>query len=152
MIKDILKNAKNYYPITENLKKGLNWLETTDLSKLDDGKYYIDKENIYASVQTYITKDNAKYESHRKYIDIQYMIEGEEKVGITDLDNCKSCMTYDKEKDLEFYDIKEKEEEFIELKKGQFLILFPNDAHKPSIYKNNKIRVKKIVIKVALNT
>ena len=69
--------------------------------KPEKGEVLVDGENVYASVQTYVTKDDAKYESHRRYIDIQYMIDGEEKIGVTDLSNCVSCVEYDSEKDLE---------------------------------------------------
>ena len=68
MIKDLLKNSKNYYNLSENLKIGLEWLENNDLKNIKDGKYIINN-NVYAGVQTYITKDEAKYESHKKYID-----------------------------------------------------------------------------------
>ena len=150
MIKDKLINAEIYYSLSENLKKGLVWLQTTDLNSLADGKYEINDENVYASVQTYETKEDAKYESHRKYIDIQAVIQGSEKIGVTDLSNCKSCVAYDSNRDLEFYDIN-CTEEFVELKEGQFVIFYPHDAHKPSINLAKKSNVKKVVVKVALN-
>ena len=59
MIKDKLINAEIYYSLSENLKKGLVWLQTTDLNSLADGKYEINGENVYASVQTYETKEDA---------------------------------------------------------------------------------------------
>lgn len=149
MIKDKLKNAKIYYNLSTNLKLGLNWLETTDLNSLIDGKYTINGDSIYASVQTYETKTDANYESHRKYIDIQYVIKGEEKIGVTDLSNCETCIEYDRERDLEFYIIKSKEE-FIELKEGAFAIFYPHDVHKPSIAINQPSTVKKVVVKVAI--
>ena len=64
MIKDKLENAKIYYNISENLKKGFEWLEKTDLDQLADGRYEIDGNDVYASVQTYETKTEAKYESN----------------------------------------------------------------------------------------
>ncbi len=149
MIKDKIFNSKVYYSLSDNIKKGLLWLEKTDLDNIADGKYEIDGDNVYASVQTYETKVDAKYESHRKYIDIQYMIDGEERIGVTDLSNCISCVEYDEERDLEFYNIKI-EEEYLALDKGQFLIFYPHDAHKPSISKDEKKKVKKVVVKVAI--
>ena len=149
MIRDKIKNAKIYYNLSENLKLGLNWLENTDLDSLKDGKYIINGNSIYASVQTYETKTDANYESHRKYIDIQYIIDGEEKIGVTDLSNCKTCIEYDEERDLEFYKINTKEE-FIELKDNYFVIFYPHDAHKPSISIAKPNKVKKVVVKVAI--
>ena len=149
MIKDYLKNATIYNSISGYLKKGFEWLQNSDLEKLSDGKYEIDGNKVYASIQTYETKDDAKYESHRNYIDIQYMIKGAEKIGVTDLANCKTCIEYDAERDLEFYDIT-CDEEYLELKEGQFMVFFPTDAHKPSISIDKKTTVKKVVVKVAV--
>lgn len=149
MIKDKLRNAKIYYNLSENMQKGLTWLQETDLNDIEDGKYEIDGEKVYASVQTYDTKDDAKYESHKKYIDIQYMINGAEKIGVADVLNCVSCIEYDSARDLEFYNINS-EEEYLELKSGDFLILYPHDAHKPSISISKSLRVKKVVVKVEI--
>lgn len=149
MIKDKLINSKTYYSLSENIKKGLMWLQEVDLINLEDGKYEIDGERVYASIQTYQTKDDAKYENHQRYIDIQYMIKGKEKIGVTDITNCKTCVNYDKERDLEFYDITT-QEEYIELLEGQFVILYPHDAHKPSISIQSPSIVKKVVVKVGM--
>ena len=74
MIKDKLTNADTYYGISERLKQGFEWLKNNDLLNIPDGRYLIDGEKIFANVQSYITKDDAPYEAHRRYADIQYMI------------------------------------------------------------------------------
>lgn len=150
MIKDKLQNASIYKNLSENLKKGFEWLENADLDTISDGKYEIDGEKVYASVQTYQTKIDAKYESHRNYIDIQYMINGLEKIGVTDLSNCKTCVPYDAERDLEFYDIN-CNEEYLELPTGSFVVFYPHDAHKPSIAVETPQSVKKVVVKISLD-
>ena len=150
MIKDKLKNAKTYYKLSEKLEKGFLWLLENDLDLMPDGRYEICGDDIYASIQTYETKEEAKYESHRNYIDIQYMINGVEKIGVTDLNNCKTCIEYDKDRDLEFYDITTVEE-CLRLEKGDFMVFYPQDAHKPSISADKKMTVKKVVVKVAVD-
>lgn len=150
MIKDKLQNAKTYYNLSENLKKGFTWLENADLENITDGRYEIDGNSVYASVQTYETKLDAKYESHRNYIDIQYMIKGFEKIGVTDLSNCETCIPYDSERDLEFYDIN-CNEEYLELSEGTFVVFYPHDAHKPSIAIDKQAIVKKVVVKARIN-
>ena len=149
MIKDKLENAKIYYPISDNLRKGFEWLSSNDLENLPDGRYEIDADKIYATIQEYETKEEASYESHYKYIDIQYIVRGIEKIGVTNLCNCKMNTQYDSERDLEFYDIT-CEDEYLELTQGEFLVLYPHDAHKPSITKIEKSKVKKVVVKVAV--
>lgn len=149
MIKDKLEKAKIYYNLSVNIKKGFEWLENTDLVNIEDGRYNIDGDVVYASVQTYETKIEANYESHRNYIDIQYLVRGKEKIGVTDISNCTTCIKYDKERDLEFYTINSKEE-YIGLSEGTFAIFYPHDAHKPSIAIDKPTTVKKVVVKVAV--
>ena len=147
MIKDLLKNAKSYYSISKNVEIGLKWLESQDFSKLSPGRYNIIDEYFYANVDEYDTKDDASYEAHRKYIDIQFMVSGEEKIGITDISNCKTCVEYDEDKDIEFFDA---ENDFQKFLSNEFFILFPHDAHKPCINLNAKAHCKKIVVKVPI--
>ena len=147
MIKDRLENAKIYYGLSEKIKKGFNWLINTDFTQIQDGRYEID-ERLYANVQTYDTKEDALFEAHREYIDIQYIIEGEEKIGIVNYNNCKSEIPYDKVKDIEFLD--STDGEWISLNKGEFIMLYPQDAHKPSINLHKKTNVRKVVVKVGI--
>ena len=149
MIKDKIVNAKTYYPLSENIKKGFEWLNSTDLDNIPDGKYYIDGDNLYANVQTYETKEDADYEAHRKYIDIQYVIRGKEYIGVTDINNCKTCKIYDLEKDIEFFKC-DNEPPYQLLGESEFILLYPHDAHKPSINPKVKQTVKKVVVKVLI--
>ena len=61
MIKDRLTNAKVYYNLSDNMQKGLAWLEKTNLNSIENGKYEIDGDKVYASVQTYETKERIKF-------------------------------------------------------------------------------------------
>ncbi len=148
MIKDKLEYANTYYGISDSLKKGFEWLKNNDLKSLDDGRYQIDN-NIYANIQSYETKENAPYEAHREYADIQYMVEGAEKIGVTNYSNCTTVETYNKEKDIEFLNLNQKDSYEL-INEGEFLVLFPQDAHKPSINPDKKLNVKKVVVKVRL--
>lgn len=149
MIKDKLKNSQTYYGISENLKKGFEWLKNNDLKALPDGKYKIKNENIFANIQSYITKDAAPYEAHKRYIDIQYMISGTEKVGVTDYTNCTTTEKYNEEKDVEF--LENNQSDFYQiLEEGDFLIFFPQDAHQPSLDAEQKLNVKKVIVKVQI--
>lgn len=144
MIKGSLFNE-----IGQNLQKGLDWLRKTDLENLADGKYLIDGERIFANVQSYETKITAPFEAHKKYIDIQYMIKGEEKIGVVDYDVCTTVEQYNSQKDIEFLDCSENVN-YCTLKEGEFLILYPDDAHQPSLAIDNPAFVKKAVVKVLI--
>jgi len=151
MIKDDLKNVEYYYNLSNNIKKGLEWLKNTDLATIECGKYEIDGQSVFANIQVYETKDQARYELHRKYIDIQCVIEGKEFVGVCGIDNGINFSNYSSETDLQFLDINTIDK-YQTLSKNEFLIIYPHEAHKPSISINNKKeKVKKVVVKVAIN-
>lgn len=116
---------------------------------MPDGKHAIDGDKIFANVQSYDTKDDAPFEGHRKYIDIQYMINGEEKVSVTDYSNCSTTEEYDEEKDIEF--LKSNiNAHYQVLEQGDFLVFFSQDAHQPALDNNQKRFVKKVIVKVAI--
>lgn len=149
MIKDSLNNYDKYTDLSSNIIKGLKYLKNTDFNLLNDGKYFIDGENLYVNIQTYITKSNADYEAHRDYADIQYIISGQENIGVTDYTTCYTTIEYNKENDIEFLN---GHGDFIKMDTGDFMILYPDDAHKPSISIDIKSpqKVRKAVVKVKL--
>ena len=146
MIKDNLKNAETYYNISENLRIGFEWIKNNNLKNMPEGRYEI-SDKIYANLQSYMTKDDAPYEAHKDYIDIQYMVTGEELSGVTDYSKCSVEEKYNKEKDIEFLKIN-KEEELYKITEGEFFVFFPHDAHKPALKVNENKNVKKVIVKV----
>ena len=135
--------------LNKKIINGLNYLVSTDFSSIEDGRYEIN-EYAYVNIQTYQTKENALFEAHKEYIDIQYVIEGEEKIGVANIDDCTPEISYDKEKDIEFLNLKTNKSTYYPLTKGEYMILYPQDAHKPSITLNSKSTVRKAVVKVKI--
>ncbi|MDD3436591.1 MAG: YhcH/YjgK/YiaL family protein [Candidatus Gastranaerophilales bacterium] len=153
MIKDNIKNAETYTDLPERVKIGLKYLAETDFSCMKNGKYEISGDKIFAIVQDYLSKPlkDAKFEAHRKHTDIQYIIEGEEQIGIDDADNFSEETSYDDEKDIIFLKRKQKGSmDFIKLKQKEFAIFTPKDAHAPSIAVDDSNYVKKVVVKVLI--
>lgn len=151
MIKDNIKNAEYHKGLPELVKTGLKYLVETDFSTLKNGKYQVLGDKVYAVVQDYSSKPicEGRFEAHKKYIDIQYIIQGEERIGIGNIENFSQTTEYDKEKDIVFLDNKE-QNEFINIKENEFAIFTPKDAHMPSIEVNNRNYVKKAVVKVLI--
>ena len=149
MIKDKLINAETYFGLSENIKNGLEWLKSHDLLNIECKKYQISGDNIYANVQEYETKEDADYEAHREYIDIQYVVKGKEYIGMTDVNMCETCEEYDSDRDIEFFKCKG-EQAYELLTEGSFMIIYPWEAHKPSINPDIKSNVKKVVVKVKI--
>ncbi|GKU26600.1 YhcH/YjgK/YiaL family protein [Clostridium folliculivorans] len=147
MIIDKLDNGTEYYGLGGRIKKALEYLKSTDLAELEPGKYQIENDEIYAMVSEYDTKsvEEVLWEAHKSYIDIQYMINGSEKMGYTNAENIKVTTEYDSEKDILFGTA---DGDFVTVEEGMFIIFKPQDGHMPSIRIDDSERVKKVVVKV----
>ena len=148
MILDTIENYQLYKAINERIAKGFDFLRTTDLNAIPSGKHDIDGDTIFALVQEYQTKplNECKLESHKKFIDIQYMIRGEEMMGVTTQNNQK-IIEVNEEKDYTFY---EGTTSLVRVSKGMFTIFFPDDLHQPCVQTESAAEVKKVVIKVMM--
>ena len=102
MIIDLLANAHLYYNQGPLFKKAFEYLANTDFSKVEKGKYELDGANLFAIVNEYdtISADNEQMESHKKYIDIQYIVAGAERIGHDLLQQQTPSKAYDDEKDF----------------------------------------------------
>ncbi len=148
MILDTLENYQLYSSINEKIAKGFDFLLHADLEAIPSGKHDIEGDTIFALVQEYQTKPLAecKLESHKKYIDIQYVIRGEEFMGVTTQNN-QTILEQDLEKDYTFY---EGNTSLVRVSKGMFTIFFPDDLHQPCVQTEFVSEVKKVVIKVLI--
>ena len=136
------KSILNFFPQLDIL---FDYINNNIDNKTLDGKYNITKE-IYAIVQTCQpkSKDEQFLEKHRKYVDLQLVISGKEKIGWKFFDKSfKILKKYNTKNDISFY--LNKPDTFINLKKGEFTIFFPEDTHAPLCC--DKI-VKKCIIKI----
>lgn len=148
MIKDKLDNFGTYLEINYNFVNVHKYLKYTDFSLLANGKYFLDGEDLFAIVSSYSTKssDEGIWEAHRKYIDVQYVFEGNEKIGVCDIDKLEIKQDYNIDQDVV---LGQARGDLITLNKGDFMILFPQDAHQPGISVDfTKQNIKKIVVKV----
>lgn len=147
MIYDVIENAHIYYNLGEKFEKALKFLAETDFDSVESGRIDIDGDNIFALVQEYNTKDpdKGKWEAHRKYIDIQYVHTGGEDFGFVNVDYLESDGKYNAEKDIEYFS---GDGDFLQIHDGEFIILFPQDAHMPGLTIEESEKIKKVVIKV----
>ena len=152
MVFDTLKNCAEYYSLHKNFEKAFDFIKEATEKGLAVGKYEIDGKELYASVQKYDSKlpENGKFEAHKNYIDIQFIVSGIETMGVMDISKATSKTTYNPEKDVEFYHDSEKAGSCV-VEENEFGIFFPWDVHKPGLaYNGVSIPVKKIVVKVKM--
>lgn len=151
MIIDKIENLKIYENINPKLAKGLEYLKNTDFTKLENGRYEIEGDDIFAIVQEYHTKPltEGKLEAHRIYTDIQFVVKGSEKIGYSETQPLTISEEYDEKRDLIFFNEKG---DLIPLYCNYFAVFFPHDAHMPGIRINEEKadNVKKVVVKIKL--
>lgn len=139
--------------VSEDLRKALEYLAATDFSKVADGRYVLDGEKMYANVENYTTADRStkKPEAHNKYIDVQYLGKGTEKIYFAPrTDDVKVVEDYAEERDLLFFENIE-EKDYVVLNAGDFAVLFPWELHRPGCNAENEPSVvQKIVVKIAV--
>jgi len=151
MILDRIENAPLYVGLNTRFAKAFEVLTDASLAQRKDGRYPLDGENIYYTIQKYTTKSitEGNLEAHRKYIDIQILLIGVELLGYAPLNGLSIVEEYNPEKDIAFYKTPDEITKVI-LEPGLFSILFPNDAHLPCRQVEKPAQVRKVVIKVRL--
>ena len=149
MILATLEQAFRYANCHHGLSRGFEFLQTTKLDELPDGRLPLDGDRLFAIVahDQGRGRDEAILEAHRKYIDIQYVISGNELIGWQPLATCRSVkQEYNSETDLAFF--LDRPSSWFELAPRSFAVFFPEDAHAPLAAQGP---VHKVVVKVAVN-
>ena len=134
----------------KKLERALEIIEDLDWDAVECGTYTVD-DDIYYMVQEYETKfpHEARYEAHRKYVDIQYIVKGEERMEFADTDKMKVDEAYNPKKDVEFYKEPKVVDAFI-VSEGDYRIFYPEDALRPGLCVGEPSKVKKILAKVRI--
>ena len=148
MIIDRIDNAHLYYAIHSKFKRAFDYIHEINIATIPAGKYEIDGENMYAMVQEYNTKlkEQGFWEAHRRYIDLQYVVQGAEGIGYANISQLQQG-EYDTSKD--FLPL-QGDGDLFTLQSRCFVLLLPEDAHMPGMSIGSPAPVKKIVIKIAV--
>jgi len=146
-----LEFAVQYHKNKALWDKAFDFLKTNDLEKVAVGKYPLDGDNGWVAVSEYNTREfkDARIEAHKKYIDIQYVVRGEEKMGVVPLSKTKISEAYNEAKDVAFYTSSDCK--YYLTAPRIFFIFFPDDAHQPCIKTAAGDAVKKVVVKLRVD-
>jgi len=150
MVIDRLANAALYLGLQPGLAAAFHWLRTTDLASLPEGKTMIDGDALFAIVAEYTPKEPSRciVEAHRDYWDVQYVAQGEERMGWISLAEAIESVPYEAERDVTFFD--NTGVSFVRVAAGTFTIFGPQDVHMPGVAPADGLAgpVRKIVVKV----
>jgi len=145
MLIDRLENA-DFWPLdNEALAFALRWLASPETAGLAPGTYELRGRDLYAIVAEYETRPPGacRLETHRRYIDVQYVARGRELMGYAPVAALEPDGPYDEARDVRFH---RGHADFVLLRQGMFAVMLPGDAHMPGVaVAGDQGRVKKIV-------
>ena len=148
MILASLAEAGRYRALHPLFARAFEFLRGTDLKALAPGMHTIQGEQLFAIVEACAgrTRAEAKLECHRRYIDIQLVLEGVDEMGWKPLADCRDPATeYDVARDIRFFN--DAPASWIATPPGAFCLFFPEDAHAPLVSGG---MIRKVVVKIAV--
>ena len=147
MIIDKLANASIYYGIDEKITRALKWLQSTNLETFPEGEHQIEGKDIFVRVSNADTKplDQSQVETHKEYIDIQFVYKGKEYIGFMPDEFAGKETKRNDADDVVFFDGKP---DLVTVHEGYFMMVFPHDAHAPRVAIGSPAKTRKFVLKV----
>ena len=148
MIIDRISNAQLYEHLSPRIKRAFDYLRRTDLASLSPGRHDIDGDRLYVMLSQYETKPKPQgtWEAHRRYIDLQVVVQGTEQIGYSHVSRLAPGAY---EADRDFVPLAG-DGDFLTLTAGDFMLLFPEDGHMPGIAVGAPSSVKKAVFKIGV--
>jgi biofilm protein TabA len=152
MITGSLDNVNELMPyMSLRIGAALAFLRDSDFETMEPGKYEVLGNDVYAKVENYETESATvkKVEAHKDFIDVQFVAKGRELIGVAPLTEEDVIEENLSDIDMYFYKKPQLKETDIILEKGDFLIIFPWELHRPGCSVGEKSsKVKKVIIKV----
>jgi YhcH/YjgK/YiaL family protein len=138
-------------PGIRGLERAFEYLAGTDLAALPLGRTAIEGDDVYVTVTEAGTRppEQVRFESHRRYIDIQLVVQGQEAIEVAPAASLTVVEPYDAAKDIEFYAVPESRRT-IALRAGDFAVFAPGDGHRPSLHLDGPHVSRKAVVKVSV--
>ena len=151
MIVDKIENAHLYAPLSDKIARALELITDKDIAQKEAGRYDVGTDGTYYLVNRYETKpaEGGKFEAHKKYIDLQYIVSGREILVYAPAGNLEIDTPYDQEKDYVLYKAPQQVTPAY-LIEGMFCILWPDDTHRPNCSVDGPVDVCKIVVKIPI--
>lgn len=148
MILTNLKDCRRYEAIHPLFKQLFDFISTHNLLEMPIGRIEIDGDNLFInnSEPECISQEEQLLEVHRKYTDVHILLEGNERIGWSALENVKNISKqYDETGDFMFYN--DRPTSWIDLTPGQIFIAFPEDPHAPIVGKG---KIRKAIAKLKI--
>ena len=146
-----ITDREHYYSLHPKMKQLWDYILTHDLANSPTGRINIDGDRLFVNVDDseMSPKEERPLEVHRRYIDVQYMISGREKIRVTSPDGLTETEAYHADGDYELFAMSD-DYTVLDMKEGDFAILFPGEPHAPGVRYDGETAetVGKVVVKV----
>lgn len=153
MVYDRIYHLKLYNSLSPLMSDLEGFIIRNDLNELDNGEHKISGEDLFVRVMEYetVAKDASVYESHRDYLDLHLILKGREVISCLMENNLTVVREYSKEDDTVLF--KGKAGKKLHMDPGDFLLLFPHEAHAPSLAISSvPEKVRKAVFKLRFSS
>jgi YhcH/YjgK/YiaL family protein len=138
-------------PGIQGLERAFEYLAKADLAALPLGRTDIEGDDVYVMISEGETRppEQVRFEAHRRYIDIQLVVRGQEAIGVAPVSTLTTVEAYDPAKDIEFFAVPG-ESATVDLRAGDFAVFAPGDGHRPSLHLDGPHVSRKAVVKVSV--
>ena len=149
MIIDTIDNATRYYMLHPSIENAFDFLESIDSDSFPEGKTELVGEHLFVNGMIKETKEfhDSVWEAHERYIDIHFMVSGNERIFYAPEDTMKEIKPYDSENDVVFF---EGEGYEVFVPENGFVIFFPDEIHKAMVHTGKPETVRKLVAKLGV--
>ena len=154
MILTDVDKLKGQADLPAGVRQAVDYLTGLNGSEPEDGRVDIDGDKVFALIQSYESRpqtDPMRFEAHRRYADVQFVLKGREVMGFAPLDQIQITDPYMTEKDALLGTLPRAQATLIHMRQGQAIVLYPEDAHAPGLQDGGPEPVRKIVVKVLLD-
>jgi biofilm protein TabA len=153
MIHDTLANASRYQTLHPRFAQAFAWCSEHENLARSDGRYHLQGDDLFVIVESgpTIAASLKRFESHRKYIDIQVNLIGPEMMEWTPIKRLTVIDDFKPDNDICFYQQPTELSTRLLVRPNEFAIFWPEDAHKPCCHPGDTaVSYRKLVFKVAL--
>lgn len=149
MIFGNISQEKRYTYLEKNILRCFSYMKENDLSAFDKGSYEINGQQLFVNVVEYetTTAENRFWEAHRYYLDLHVMLSGQEQIDLNFIENMTQGEFVEKD---DFLPLEGERSSCVTMRKGDFLLCCPDDAHRTAVQVEQSEKIKKAIFKIKI--
>lgn len=149
MIFGNIRQEGTYRFLPRELRECFDYAAANHLIGFEKGSHAIDGERFFVNVVEYETTTPEKrfWEAHRKYLDVHFMLDGQEQIDLNFIENMQQKEFVEKD---DFLPLEGDSNSHVALRPGDFLICYPHDGHRTAVAVDGPEKIKKAIFKVRI--